>query len=77
MNDIKLAMFGNKEAAKRLAEMRKPVPCPWCRGMRMAVKDGIWPQIMCEQCGARGPRATTTFEAMVGWNTRVEMEGIN
>ena len=32
MDDIKLAM---------LAERLKPVPCPWCRGTKTAVKDDM------------------------------------
>lgn len=30
MDDIKLAMLGNREAAKRLTERGVLVPCPWC-----------------------------------------------
>ncbi len=30
MNDIKLAMLGSKEAAKRLTEAGVLVPCPMC-----------------------------------------------
>lgn len=30
MDDIKLAMLGNKEAAKRLTEKGVLLPCPWC-----------------------------------------------
>ena len=30
MNDIKLALLGNKEAAKRLTEKGVLLPCPWC-----------------------------------------------
>ena len=30
MDDIKRALLGNKEAAKRLTEAGFLVPCPWC-----------------------------------------------
>lgn len=30
MDDIKLAMLRNKEAAKRLTEAGVLLPCPWC-----------------------------------------------
>ena len=30
MDDIKLAMLGSKEAAKRLTEKGIVLPCPWC-----------------------------------------------
>ena len=30
MDDIKLAVLGSKEAAKRLTEAGVLVPCPWC-----------------------------------------------
>lgn len=32
MNDIKLAMLGNREAAKRLTDAGLLVPCPMCGG---------------------------------------------
>ena len=32
MDDIKLAMLGSKEAAKRLTEEGVLLPCPKCRG---------------------------------------------
>lgn len=30
MDDVKLALLGNKEAAKRLTEAGVLLPCPWC-----------------------------------------------
>lgn len=30
MDDIKLALLGDKEAAKRLTEAGVLLPCPWC-----------------------------------------------
>lgn len=32
MDDIKLALLGNKEAAKRLTDAGVLLPCPGCRG---------------------------------------------
>lgn len=32
VDDIKLALLGNKEAAKRLTEAGVLVPCPFCGG---------------------------------------------
>ena len=70
MDDIKSAMLGNKEAAKRLTGKHEPVPCPWCGGKQTAVSDVIWPRVKCEKCGARGPRACDTLGARLSWNTR-------
>ena len=69
-NDIKLALLGDHEAAKRLTGKHEPVPCPWCGGKQTAVSDVIWPQVKCEKCGARGPRACDTLGACLSWNTR-------
>lgn len=31
MDDVKSAMLGNKEAARRLTDAGVLIPCPWCR----------------------------------------------
>lgn len=70
MDDIKRALLGDWEAAIRLAKAKRAVPCPYCRGEPIAIRDGICAQAKCEMCGARGPRAASAFEAMIAWNTR-------
>ena len=60
MNDIKLAMLGSKEAAKRLTEVGVLLPCPFCpSGGRpeLRVQEveygicGAW--VACAECGSK------------------------
>ena len=68
--DVRLALLGDHEAAARLAKASRVVPCPYCNGTQVAIRDGLYTQIRCENCGARGPLADSAFEALIGWNTR-------
>ena len=71
MDDIKLAMLGNKEAAKRLTEKGVLVPCPWCNESRKETNNsklGYW--VFCLECGANGPTSVNECEARLAWNTR-------
>ena len=55
MNDIKLALLGNKEAAKRLTDAGVLIPCPWCNGDRKETNNsavGYW--VFCFDCDADG-----------------------
>lgn len=70
MDDIKLALLGDREAAARLAKASRAVPCPYCNGTQVAIRDGLYAQMRCEKCGARGPLADSAFEALLAWNTR-------
>ena len=71
MDDVKLALLGDRDAAIRLAKEHRVIPCPSCGERQVGFSDGvIWAQVKCEKCGARGPRAASTFDAIVGWNTR-------
>ena len=71
MDDIKLTMLGNHEAAKRLTDAGVLVPCPWCNGSRKETnnfKVGYW--IFCLECSAAGPISVNEYEARLAWNTR-------
>ena len=70
MDDITRALLGDHEAAARVTKKGVSAPCPWCGGKQTAVSDVIWPQVKCEKCGARGPRACDTLGACLSWNTR-------
>lgn len=50
MDDIKLAMLRNKEAAKRLTEAGVLVPCPWCGGTPKVTTFDRWIVYECA-CG--------------------------
>ena len=73
MDDIKLAMLGNREAAKRLTDAGVLLNCPFCGGEAMVEYDTIEPfeySVFCGKCGAMP--ATREDERTVRgiWNTR-------
>ena len=70
MTDIQRALLGDHEAAKRVTKKGVSAPCPWCGGTVTAVSDAIWPQMMCKECGAKGPRGYDRANARLAWNTR-------
>ena len=71
MDDIKRALLGDHEAAKRLTDAGEVVPCPMC---------GDTPHITSEfgsgyfwyecHCGVETGACPTEYEAMLLWNTR-------
>lgn len=73
VDDIKLALLGDKEAAKRLTEAGVLLNCPFCGGEAMVEYDTIEPfeySVFCGKCGAMP--ATREDERTVRgiWNTR-------
>ena len=86
VDDIKLALLGNKEAAKRLTEAGGLVPCPFCGGEAEVVAYGprlLRPSrnhvysVSCNECEMMfgwdvdyGGRYDTEYEVMLAWNTR-------
>ena len=76
MDDIKLALLGNHEAAKRLTEAGVMVPCPGCSGDNIVDwyrYNETWYQ--CDDCGWQGPSVYSegfadTEKARLAWNTR-------
>ena len=69
MDDIKLAMLGSKEAARRLTEAGVLLPCPFCKGNgKVSFKDHRFVgqnfsvdkklvyriQVICNKCRSRG-----------------------
>ena len=72
MDDIKLAMLGNKEAAKRLTEKGVLVPCPKCRG---TAERGLIlgrKTICCTECSVMlAPAIEEGWSQLyMEWNTR-------
>lgn len=84
MDDIKLALLGNKEAAKRLTEQGVLLVCPFCKGeVRRVIGVMGLNFFKCKGCGAVVSFDNDYFnahpnEARLAWNTRaaVEMEGM-
>ena len=75
MDDVKLALLGDHEAAKRLTEAGIQIPCPIC-GEEKRVRVAIWERILidyygvCENCNCTGPVEDTERAALLAWNTR-------
>ena len=71
---IKLALLGNKEAAKRLTDAGVLVPCPCCGGEmrvnRTLSIEFFWTCCTDATCGVCGPGRNSEYEARLAWNTR-------
>lgn len=85
MDDIKLAMLGNKEAAKRLTDAGVLLGCPWCK--KTPTEDDLfyrWEKYSffhdCKKAGPMRIEGKTRFDVCLAWNTRapilssIEME---
>ena len=74
MDDIKLAMLGSKEAAKRLTDAWVLVPCPFCKNDNQHTLEVCRREfdyyILCGVCGAEGPYSIRKEKAILDWNTR-------
>lgn len=76
MDEIKRAMLGDQEAAKRLTDAGVLVPCPGCGGENIVDwyrYNEVWYQ--CDDCGWQGPGVYSegfadTEKARLAWNTR-------
>src|SRR5699024_10985940 len=74
--DIRAAMLGDHEAAKRLTDAGVLVPCPGCGGDNSVDwyrHNEVWYQ--CDDCGWKGPSVYSggfadTEQARLAWNTR-------
>ena len=84
MDDVKRALLGDHEAAKRLTEAGVLVPCPFCKGEVQRVIGVMGLNFFkCKGCGAVVSFDNDYFnthpnEARFAWNARaaVEMEGM-
>lgn len=76
MDDIKLALLGNKEAAKRLTDAGVLVPCAFCKGeVRRVIGFGGLNFFKCRKCGAVVSFDNDYYnihknKAITAWNTR-------
>lgn len=82
MDDIKLALLGDKAAQERLTERGELLPCPFCGGEARVVGVGKWRYAVCKKCTIEGPVKMDIDEARLAWNTRApiltpeELEGL-
>ena len=71
MDDIKLALLGNQEAAKRLTDAGVLLACPGCGESRIKICYVFCDNFgMCKTCDWTGPMRNTDYEARLAWNTR-------
>lgn len=70
MDDIKLALLGDKAAQERMTERGELLPCPWCGGEARMVGVGKWRYAVCKKCTIEGPVKRDIDEARLAWNTR-------
>lgn len=74
MDDIKRALLGDHEAAKRLTDAGVLVPCPGCGGddlkERYVCGDHF---VACQACGWTGPMKNSPTDAILAWNARAEI----
>lgn len=80
MDDIKLALLGDKEAAKRLTDAGVLVPCPHCgKQAYMSVDPEYEPDsmgrkwaytVVCGTCCATSGLCFSEEMARLAWNTR-------
>ena len=72
-NDVKRALLGDHEAAKRLTEVGVLLECPFCGGEAMVEYDTIEPfeyAVFCGDCGVMPATSEDEQLARLAWNTR-------
>lgn len=77
MDDVKRALLGDQEAAKRLTEAGVLIPCPGCGGNKAKVYyscGGWW--VGCPDCDWDGPMRSRKYEARLAWNTRAAVRAL-
>ena len=69
--DIRAAMLGDHEAAKRLTDAGVLVPCPGCGGNDLKEHYVCGDHfVACKACGWTGPMKNSPTESRLAWNTR-------
>ena len=72
-NDVKRALQGDHEAAKRLTDAGVLLNCPFCGGEAMVEYDTIEPfeyAVFCRDCGVVPAASEDEQLARLAWNTR-------
>lgn len=74
---IKLALLGNREAAKRLTDAGVLAPCPMCGGnpVREAPNMHYKTTVTCTQCGL-STKWGRHYDVSLAWNTRAPILGV-
>lgn len=72
-NDVRAALLGDHEAAKRLTEKGALLPCPWCGRVPDVEYDTMEPfeyVVFCGDCGVMPSTSEDEKVARKIWNTR-------
>ena len=83
MDEVKRALLGDKEAAKRLTEVGVLLECPFCGGEAMVEYDTIEPfeyAVFCGDCGVVPATSEDEQLARLAWNIRapiLNVEGMD
>ena len=88
MDDIKLTLLGDREAAKRVTDAGVLLPCPHGNGAQIYSSGNYWPKeyyrvISIPHCCMQSKFYESEHEARADWNTRApilsaeEMERLN
>lgn len=93
MDDIRLAILGDKAAQERLTERGEPLPCPLCGGNASLRYTGsnsgpfgytcnVYKRskpglVKCNKCGLATARRTKICRALRNWNARPEIMGLD
>ena len=76
MDDVKRALLGDREAAKRLTDAGVLVPCPMCNGesrlntWRLKAQRKNPAVVKCSKCGLETRVYNRIKDARLAWNTR-------
>lgn len=74
MNDVKLALLGDKEAARRLTDAGVLVPCAHCKGRAVLVEGTLQApgrySVVCGECFNATTWCVSKEDAIGRWNTR-------
>lgn len=73
MDDIKRALLGDHEAARRISANGVLLPCPWCDREPDVEYDTMEPfmwNVICPECGVYPSCTDEEWQARLAWNTR-------
>lgn len=89
MDDIRLAMLGDKAAQDRMTERGEPLPCPLCGGHASLRYTGsnsgpfgytcnVYKRsnpgfVMCNKCGLMTQKKSRLCRAVKDWNARAQI----
>lgn len=75
MDELTLALLGNKDAQDRFTERKEILPCPFCGGKAYLrnVKGSTAKWVTCKVCLCDGETAYSEKSAIYNWNTRPQI----